>query len=86
MNGWNDTHSYSNLNLFLANAPILNPLKKSRKSKIFLRFQEAQNGSIGKKWVKIALQANYSVSLRIQSKCRKTRTRITPITDTFHAV
>ena len=28
----------------------------------------------------------YSVSLRIQSKCRKIRTRITPNTDTFHAV
>ena len=28
----------------------------------------------------------YSVSLRIQSKCWKIRTRITPITDTFYAV
>ena len=28
----------------------------------------------------------YSVSLRIQSKCGKMRTRITPNTDTFHAV
>ena len=28
----------------------------------------------------------YSVSLRIQSECRKMRTRITPNTDTFHAV
>ena len=28
----------------------------------------------------------YSVSLRIQSKCGKIRTRITPNTDTFHAV
>ena len=28
----------------------------------------------------------YSVSLRIQSECRKTRTRITPNTDTFYAV
>ena len=27
----------------------------------------------------------YSVSLRIQSKCRKMRTRITPNTDTFYA-
>ena len=27
----------------------------------------------------------YEVSLRIQSKCRKIRTRITPNTDTFHA-
>ena len=27
-----------------------------------------------------------SVSLRIQSECRKMRTRITPNTDTFHAV
>ena len=29
---------------------------------------------------------SYSVSLRIQSKCRKIRTRKTPNTDTFHAV
>ena len=28
----------------------------------------------------------YSVSLRIQSKCGKIRTRITPNTDTFYAV
>ena len=28
----------------------------------------------------------YGVSLRIQSECRKIRTRITPNTDTFHAV
>ena len=28
----------------------------------------------------------YELSLRIQSKCRKIRTRITPNTDTFHAV
>ena len=28
----------------------------------------------------------YSLSLRIQSECRKIRTRITPDTDTFHAV
>ena len=28
----------------------------------------------------------YGVSLRIQSECRKMRTRITPNTDTFHAV
>ena len=28
----------------------------------------------------------YSVSLRIQPKCGKIRTRITPNTDTFHAV
>ena len=28
----------------------------------------------------------YSVSLRIQSECGKIRTRITPNTDTFHAV
>ena len=28
----------------------------------------------------------YGVSLRIQSECGKTRTRITPNTDTFHAV
>ena len=28
----------------------------------------------------------YSVSLRIQSECGKMRTRITPNTDTFHAV
>ena len=28
----------------------------------------------------------YTVSLRIQSKCGKTRTRITPNTDTFYAV
>ena len=28
----------------------------------------------------------YSVSLRIHSKCRKMRTRITPNTDTFHAL
>ena len=28
----------------------------------------------------------YSVSLPIQSKCGKTRIRITPNTDTFHAV
>ena len=28
----------------------------------------------------------YSVSLRIRSKCRKIRTRITPNTDTFYAV
>ena len=28
----------------------------------------------------------FSVSLRIQSKCGKMRTRITPNTDTFHAV
>ena len=28
----------------------------------------------------------YGVSLRIQSKCGKMRTRITPNTDTFHAV
>ena len=28
----------------------------------------------------------YSVSLRIQSECRKIRTRVTPNTDTFHAV
>ena len=28
----------------------------------------------------------YGVSLRIQYKCRKIRTRITPNTDTFHAV
>ena len=28
----------------------------------------------------------YSVSLHIQSKCGKTRTRKTPNTDTFHAV
>ena len=28
----------------------------------------------------------YSVSLYIQSKCRKIRTRITPSTNTFHAV
>ena len=28
----------------------------------------------------------YKVSLRIQSECMKTRTRITPNTDTFHAV
>ena len=28
----------------------------------------------------------YSVSLRIQSECGKMRTRITPHTDTFHAV
>ena len=28
----------------------------------------------------------YSVSLRIQAECRKIRTRITPNTDTFHAV
>ena len=28
----------------------------------------------------------YSLSLRIQSKCGKMRTRITPNTDTFHAV
>ena len=27
----------------------------------------------------------YSVSLRIQSECGKTRTRITPNADTFHA-
>ena len=30
--------------------------------------------------------ARYGVSLRIQSECRKIRTRITPNTDTFHAV
>ena len=28
----------------------------------------------------------YGVSLRIQSRCGKVRTRITPNTDTFHAV
>ena len=28
----------------------------------------------------------YRVSLRIQSECRKMRTRITPNMDTFHAV
>ena len=28
----------------------------------------------------------YGVSLRIQPECRKMRTRITPNTDTFHAV
>ena len=28
----------------------------------------------------------YSVSLRIQLECEKMRTRITPNTDTFHAV
>ena len=28
----------------------------------------------------------YGISLRIQSKCRKVRTRKTPNTDTFHAV
>ena len=28
----------------------------------------------------------YSVSLRIQSECKKIRTRITTDTDTFHAV
>ena len=28
----------------------------------------------------------YGVSLRIQSECGKTRTKITPNTDTFHAV
>ena len=28
----------------------------------------------------------YSLSLRIQSKCEETRIRITPDTDTFHAV
>ena len=28
----------------------------------------------------------YGVSLRIQSECEKIRTRITPNTDTFHAV
>ena len=28
----------------------------------------------------------YSVSLRIQSECGKMRTRITPNTDTFHAL
>ena len=28
----------------------------------------------------------YSLSCRIQSECGKTRTRITPNTDTFHAV
>ena len=28
----------------------------------------------------------YGVSLRIQSKCEKIRTRITPNTDTFYAV
>ena len=28
----------------------------------------------------------YSVSLRIQSECRKMRTRITPNTDTFYGV
>ena len=28
----------------------------------------------------------YGVSLRIQSECQKIRTRITPNTDTFHAV
>ena len=28
----------------------------------------------------------YEASLRIQSECRKMRTRITPNTDTFHAV
>ena len=30
--------------------------------------------------------ARYGVSLRIQSECRKIRARITPNTDTFHAV
>ena len=29
---------------------------------------------------------SYGVSLRIQSECGKIRTRITPNTDTFHAV
>ena len=28
----------------------------------------------------------YSVSLRIQSECGKIRTRVTPNTDTFHAI
>ena len=32
------------------------------------------------------LRTEYGVSLRIQSECGKMRTRITPNTDTFHAV
>ena len=32
------------------------------------------------------IQTEYRVSFHIQSKCRKIRTRITPNTDTFHAV
>ena len=31
------------------------------------------------------IRTEYGVSLRIQSKCRKMRTRITPTMDTFHA-
>ena len=33
----------------------------------------------------IRKDTEYGVSLRIQSECEKMRTRITPITDTFHA-
>ena len=36
-------------------------------------------------WKDVKMES-YEVSLRIQSKCRKTRTRITPSTDTFYAV